>query len=226
MTAFELDDEEIPAQRRSKTEMVCDLMLAISEGAVRPTKIMQRANLTWNALLVYLHTLAANGLVRRVEKGRVASYRLTEKGDEVLRAYMKLKEQLGPLKLESVDTRTAVEPVKIPATPSRAPDRELFSEELRAKGFRLLEPTSKGRSGVQHQFGVVAKDASGVTHGYVFASEPDEKLILGLFVTQLDTGLKLHVVHREDPTPAARERAREYGIELVRFDQGPQRKTP
>jgi hypothetical protein len=69
---------------------------------------------------------------------------------------------------------------------------------------------------VQHQFGVVAKDPSGVVHAYVFEPDPDEKLVLGLFVTQLDTGFKLHVVHREDPTPAAKERAREYGIEFTK----------
>jgi hypothetical protein len=47
----------------------------------------------------------------------------------------------------------------------------------------------------------------------------DEKLVLGLFVTQLDTGFKLHVVHREDPTPAAKERAREYGTEFTKAGQ-------
>ncbi|HKT21691.1 MAG TPA: winged helix-turn-helix domain-containing protein [Nitrososphaerales archaeon] len=207
---------EAPTQRRSKTEMVCDLMLAVAGGAVRPTKIMQKANLTWNALLVYLQALALNGLIRRVEKGNVATYHLTEKGEEVLQAYLKLKDKLGPLKLETVDTRTTVEALKIPAAQPKAPDNEVFAEGLRRDGFQTLEPVVKGRSGVQHQFGVVAKDPSGVTHGYVFASEPDEALVISLFVAQLDTGFKLHVVHREEPTPSAMDRAKEYGIEFTK----------
>jgi predicted transcriptional regulator len=208
--------EEPPAQRRSKTEMVCDLMLAVAGGAVRPTKIMQKANLTWNALLVYLHALAVNGLIRRVERGNIATYHLTEKGEEVLKAYIELKEKLAPLRLESVDTRTAVEALKIPTPQLHAPDTRLFAEELERDGYQILDPAVKGRSGVQHRFGVVAKDPSGVVHAYVFEPDPDEKLVLGLFVTQLDTGFKLHVVHREDPTPAAKERAREYGIEFTK----------
>lgn len=196
--------------------MVCDLLLAIAGGAVRPTKIMQKANLTWNALLVYLHALALNGLIRRVERGNVATYHLTEKGEEALNAYTKLKAQLAPLKLETVDTRTTVEALRIPAAQPKAPDPELFAEQLRREGHHVLEPTVRGRSGVQHKFGVVAKDPSGATHAYVFAPEPDEKLVLGLFVAQLDTGLRLHVVHKEEPTPSAKRRAEEYGIEFTK----------
>lgn len=199
--------------------MVCDLMLAISKGAVRPTKIMQRANLTWNALLVYLHALAVNGMVRRTEKGNSATYHLTEKGEEALKAYLDLRGRLDPLKLERVDTRTAVETLKVPATPHLAPDRDLFTEGLKREGYAILGESLKGRSGVSHEFGVVARDPAGVTHGYVFASQPDEKLVISLFVTQLDTGVKLHLVHRGDPTVEAKERAQEYGIELMKIER-------
>lgn len=216
MSGFQSDPDDTPTQRRSKTEMVCDLMLAISGGAVRPTRIMQRANLTWNALLAYLHALAASGLVRRVEKGEVASYHLTEKGEEVLKSYLELKRVLAPLNLENIDPKTAVQAVRIPIIPQEAPEPLSFRGELEKEGYRVLDSSVRGKSGIVHEFGLVAKDRSGVVHGYVFVSDPDEKLILGLFVTQLDTGFRIHVVHKGEPTREAAERAKEYGIELVR----------
>jgi predicted transcriptional regulator len=209
------DDEEAPAQRRSKTEMVCDLMLAISKGAVRPTRIMQRANLTWNALLVYLNLLAMNGLVRREERDGVSTYHLTERGKETLQAYLTLKERLLPLKLETTDLKSLAKhtrPVLVPQV--EGVDVGPLREELEASGYKMLPNVIAGKSGVKHQFGVVAKGKDGKVHGYVLAARPDEKLVLGLFITQLDTGATVHIAHTGDPEPSAVERAREYGIEL------------
>lgn len=220
VAAFSAEESE-QTRRRSKAEMICELMLAISNGAVRPTRIMQRANLTWNALLVYLNALAANGLIRREERGSVSIYHLTEKGEAVLGSYVALKEALGPLKLESVNTRTFVETMKAPVTPAPpGREREALVAELQSLGYDFRPAVVKGKSGVDHEFGVVARDPAGIVHAYVFADRPDEKLILGLFVRQLDTGIKVHVAYRDDPTIAAVERAREYGLELTRL--GPQ----
>ena len=221
-----IHEVEEQTQRRSKTEMVCDLMLAIAGGAVRPTKIMQRANLTWNALLVYLQALASNGLVRRAERGNSATYHLTEKGEEVLKGYLQLKKHLAPLKLEKIDTRTAVEATRIPVAPQQAPDRDAFAGKLERGGYQILKDSVRGKSGVEHTFGVVAKDPSGATHGYVFAPAPDEKLVLSLFVAQLDTGIRLHIVHKEEATQSAKERAKEYGIELTRAEPVARGKKP
>ena len=204
-------------QRRSKTEMVCDLMLAISKGAVRPTRIMQRANLTWNALLMYLYALASNGLVWREEKGNVSFYHLTDKGTKVLEAYLTLKEGLGELRLESMDTKALTDAMRVKAgAPPVAAEREALLAQLRDGGYRILPQVVKGKSGVEHEFEVVAKDPGGVLHGYVFAPQPDDKTILGLFVKQLDTGLKVHVVHKAEPGSLAARRAQEYGVELVK----------
>ena len=198
--------------------MVCDVMLAISKGAVRPTKIMRRANLTWSALLMYLNALAVNGLVRREERGNISTYHLTERGKATLDTYIMLKTELGPLKLESINTKALVEVLKGPTGLQPAdPEREEIVAELQAAGYKILPNVVKGVSGVEHEFGVVARDTKGRTHGYVFSSQPDERVILGLFVRHVDTGLKVHVVHRDEPTPAAAERAREYGIELTRL---------
>lgn len=195
--------------------MVCDLMLAISKGAVRPTRIMQRANLTWNSLLMYLNALAVNGLVRREERKSVSSYHLTDKGRETLEAYVALKERLGPLKLENVNTKALVKALTATSGPKPVDEsRAAQAAKLTAEGYRVLPRVARGKSGVDHEFGVVAKSPQGPVHAYVFAPAPDEQLILGLFVKQLDTGFKLHVIHSGSPTPRAVERAKEYGIEL------------
>ena len=213
-------------QRRSRAEMVCDLMFAISNGAVRPTRIMQRANLTWNALLIYLNALAMNGLVRREERGNVSTYHLTEEGKQTLGAYLTLKKRLEPLKLEAAEIKSAVPKPRPPASrPAEAPEREALTERLRAEGYRILPRSLMGKSGVAHEFTVVARDRAGAVHGYLFAARPDEKLVLGQFITQLDTGVKVHIAHMQDPEPAAVARAREYGVELDRVAKPPAEKA-
>ncbi|MDE1854242.1 MAG: hypothetical protein KGI38_10935 [Thaumarchaeota archaeon] len=214
------EEEEESSHRRSKTEMVCDLMLAISKGSHRPTKIMQKANLTWNALLLYLNALAVNGLVWREERGVVSFYHLTDKGKAALQAYLTLREELGSLKLESIDTKDLVNKLKAPpGAPPEEGERQMLVARLEGSGYKILSDMVKGKSGVEHTFGVVAKDKEGVTHGYVFASQPDEQIILGLFIRQLDTGFKVHVVHRAEATRNATERAKEYGIELTKLEK-------
>lgn len=214
------------AQRRSKAEMVCELMLAISRGAVRPTKIMQRANLTWNALLVYLNSLAMNGLVKREERGTATTYLLTDKGRETLAVYLALREKLEPLRLESTDIKKVMKSVAPPPPAPATPSKDILLERLRGEGYRILSPSVSGKSGVKHEFAIVAKDREGVTHGYLLAEKPDEKLVLGLFITQLDTGLRVHVAHTHEPHPAALERAREYGVVFDRVELGPQAGKP
>lgn len=209
--------------------MVCELLLAISMGAVRPTKIMQRANLTWNALLVYLNALALNGLVRREEKGNVSTYHLTPKGEEALRAYLALREKLEPLNLEATDIKAVVKKLKPPAAAAAgAPDKEVLLRRLSDSGLKILPGSVKGKSGVEHKFAAVARDSAGVVHGYLLSERPDEKLVLGLFITQLDTGVKVHIAHTQDPEPSAVERAREYGIVLdaIGKEGGERRSAP
>lgn len=199
--------------------MVCELMLAISKGAVRPTKIMQRANLTWNALLVYLNSLAMNGLVRREEVGNTSTYHLTEKGKETLRAYLTLRQGLEPLELETTDIKAVVRKLKAASRASEAPNKAALIQGLRDSGNRILSSSVRGKSGVNHEFTAVARDKAGSVHGYLLVGKPEEKLVLSLFITQLDTGLKVHIVHSQDPSPAVASRAREYGIELDK-DEG------
>lgn len=215
---FENDlSENGASQRRSKTEMVCDLMYAISKGAVRPTRIMQRANLTWNALLMYLYALASNGLVWREERGSVSFYHLTDKGNQVLESYLALKQGLGELKLESMDTKALTDAMKIgAASPAGEAEEEALLAQLRGGRFKMMPRAVKGKSGVEHEFAVVARDPKGTVHGYIFAPQPDDKTILSLFVKQLDTGMKVHVVHKADPGTLVVRRAREYGVELVK----------
>lgn len=198
--------------------MVCELMLAISKGAVRPTRIMQRANLTWNALLVYLNSLAMNGLVRREEVGNASTYHLTEKGKETLKAYLTLKQELEPLGLETTDVKEVVKKLKAASRAAEAPNKAVLVRSIRDSGYRTLPSTVRGKSGVNHEFTAVARDKAGAVHGYILVGRPEEELVLGLFITQLDTGVKVHIAHSQDPVPAAASRAREYGIELDRVE--------
>ena len=218
------EDDSVPegtTQRRSRTEMVCDLMLAISKGAVRPTKIMQRANLTWNALQMYLYALVSNGLVWREERGTVSFYHLTEKGRRVLQAYTTLRQGLVELGLERMDTKAVAESMRVPSgAPPEAAEESALLERLRDEGYRMLPKRVKGNSGVTHEFGIVARDPRGAAHGYVFIPRPDDKDILGLFIKGLETGLKVHVIHRTEPGSLSAQRAREYGIEMMKIDRG------
>ena len=206
--------------RRSKAEMVCDLLKEISGGATRPTRIMQRANLTWSALLMYLNALVTNGLVREERHGRNHSYHLTKKGEELLASYDTLKEGLKPLDLDNLNAKTFARALKeAPAADSQETHREQIAAKLGREGYKILSSTTKGRSGVEHEFKVVARDPEGEIHGYVFSSSPDEQLMLRLFVKQLDTGFRVHVVHAGDPSISAVERAREYGIEFMKWQE-------
>ena len=66
--------------RRSKLDIACEILRAISEGTDKPTRIIQKANLSWKGLLLYLEVLTRNQLVSRKVEGRRAVYTLTARG--------------------------------------------------------------------------------------------------------------------------------------------------
>ena len=117
-----------------------------------------------------------------------------------------------------MDTKALTDAMKEKAgAPPGEAEQEALLVRLRGDGFRVLPNVVKGKSGVEHEFGVVARDPSGVLHGYVFAPQPDDKTILGLYEKQLDTGNKVHVVHKAEAGSLAARRAKEYGVELVKL---------
>jgi predicted transcriptional regulator len=97
-----LNEESDRPKRRAKSEIFCDILKVISQGTTRPTKIQQRANLTWNHLLLYLDILIRNGFATREMTGRVASYGLTPKGKTVVELSTSLRELIWVLDFTSI----------------------------------------------------------------------------------------------------------------------------
>ena len=83
--------------RRSQLETICDILAAVDSGAYKPTRIMQRANIGWQLLGIYLETLTRNGLLVQETSGQRHSYRLTGKGLSVLAEYLRIKEAVSDL---------------------------------------------------------------------------------------------------------------------------------
>lgn len=76
--------------------MACDVLGVLSEGASKPTHILQKANMSWNVLSLHLDYLYSLGLVERVDQGgKRIEYRLTQKGRSILQLYEGLRLSLS-----------------------------------------------------------------------------------------------------------------------------------
>ena len=75
-------------------EVKLDILLAIKEGAGRPTHIMYRSNLSWSVMQGFIRSLETQGLVTTEEQERKKRFVLTEKGERVLRTYESVRTQL------------------------------------------------------------------------------------------------------------------------------------
>ncbi|MFC1803605.1 winged helix-turn-helix domain-containing protein [Thermoproteota archaeon] len=82
--------------RRSKLEIMIDVLNIIQNGETKPTRIMYRANLSWKLLNGVLDSLISQGLVesinirelgRRRDKRTNIKYSITSKGRSVLRYF-------------------------------------------------------------------------------------------------------------------------------------------
>lgn len=94
LTATTLGARELG--RRSRFETHIDVLRAVANGAVKPTHIMYKANLSWTALQEYLDALTQNGMIEVREVNARKMYGLTQKGFEVLNSFFALKRQMGP----------------------------------------------------------------------------------------------------------------------------------
>jgi predicted transcriptional regulator len=84
------------SSRRSKFEIYVDIISQIKSGVVIPTKIMYNANLSWKPLKEILHTLCNQGLIEELltddsDKRTKKCYKVTEKGENVLRYFNKAR---------------------------------------------------------------------------------------------------------------------------------------
>ena len=79
--------------RRSKLELILDMLESVMSGTEKPTRIMYEANLSWKTLNENLSSLASQGLIDEVDVSRSGdrrnsrAYRITGKGETVVRYY-------------------------------------------------------------------------------------------------------------------------------------------
>jgi predicted transcriptional regulator len=72
-------------RRRSNIEIIAD-MLKVGENGAGKTEIMYSANMSYAQIQKYLGFLLSHGFIDKVKVGNpVVTYRLTEKGGELLR---------------------------------------------------------------------------------------------------------------------------------------------
>jgi len=82
-------------RRRSRKEMMLDVLEAVKEGPERPTRIMYRANLSWSICQDLLGHLVERGLVRPIAEGERKRYDLTPKGSQVIIWSGEIADEMG-----------------------------------------------------------------------------------------------------------------------------------
>jgi len=79
--------------KRAKLEIVMDILKFVSEGVGKPTLIMHKANVSWNAFERYLRFLIEQGLITEKKQGKRVIYEITEKGLKTLSYFRRIKEE-------------------------------------------------------------------------------------------------------------------------------------
>jgi len=88
-------------RRRSKLEVYLEVLEIIKSGTYKPTRIMYGANLSWIPLMKILTSMVSQGLVTEIEAGdrrdkrTTKTYRITQKGVNVLQYFSRAKELLS-----------------------------------------------------------------------------------------------------------------------------------
>lgn len=70
--------------KRSRLEIYLDLLKVINKGTRKPTRIMYRTNLSWKPLMKIIESMLTQGLITKNDNGKHTTYRITEKGKNVL----------------------------------------------------------------------------------------------------------------------------------------------
>ena len=79
--------------RRSKLELILDVLEAVMGGTEKPTRIMYEVNLSWNILNEILSSLVSQGCIEEIDVSQLKdrrnsrAYRITRKGETVVRYY-------------------------------------------------------------------------------------------------------------------------------------------
>ena len=76
-------------------ETYCDILKAIAAGAEKPTHVMYKANLSWTVMQSYLKSLEGRGLVMSQETEGKKTYRLSDRGFQLLKQFMSIRDDLS-----------------------------------------------------------------------------------------------------------------------------------
>jgi len=86
------------SRRRSRLDIVLNVLSAIKEGVDKPTRIMYAANLSWKPTQSILRSLVQQGLLREIEetssRRTKKRYEITEKGANLVRYFERAKDLL------------------------------------------------------------------------------------------------------------------------------------
>lgn len=76
--------------RRSRVEIIADIIRAANGVGATKTQIVYRANLNFKLASRYLEYLIENGYIQEIERGRKKVFISTEKGQAFLRKFFEI----------------------------------------------------------------------------------------------------------------------------------------
>jgi predicted transcriptional regulator len=79
--------------RRSRLEIIYDLLKSIMDkgGAIKPTHLLYKSNLSHNKLIEYTSELMEKGFMEERQKDGKKIYALTDKGAEYVTEFVRMK---------------------------------------------------------------------------------------------------------------------------------------
>jgi len=79
------------SRRRSRLDLVLNVLSVVTDGVDKPTRIMYAANLSWKPTQRILDSLVQQGLLREIEdtgsRRTKKRYEITEKGSRVVQYF-------------------------------------------------------------------------------------------------------------------------------------------
>ena len=182
--------------RRSKLDIVGDVLRVISEGTEKPTNIMFKANLTWPLTIAYLETLMRHDMVKADVVGTKLAYQVTPKGSALLRSFIETEEAAAELELDKLDSALLS---RVVAKPKAKPEETPMSLEAirlvnEREGYRISPATRKGLSGVDHTFDLVMTNEKRAALGYIVSDHGTIGDVLRAFILQTDCEMQVQVL--------------------------------
>lgn len=204
--------------RRSKLDIVGDILQVISDGSERPTNIMFRANLTWPLTITYLEALLRHKMVTREAMGATNkfAYKIAPKGAALLRSYTDVEEAAAELELDRMDYKLLS---KATAKKSRTPKVEpllgSIRESMLKQGYAVSPNNLQGRSGAEHTFDLVMTKGEVSKICFLGIDRATQWDVIRAFVIMSDCDAQVQIASKDPPTADAWELADAYKLKLI-----------